>query len=190
LILTLGKGLHFDPTNKISFLFGSGASVASTTYDHGNTGDSNCPTPATQCLIIQLGSPGLAAGSFLDFSQGIVGAPGQVGSSGKTVSINDILNAGASITFKFSDGLIITSAFEPGCCGQLIADSQKPDTTAPAQIDPALFVGTSLPPCNTWSFNSDGFFNTGVCPDPNATGISDGDPSQEGGQRPPPPNPG
>jgi hypothetical protein len=181
LVLTLGKGLHFDPKNPVQFAF-SGGTTPEATYDHGNTGDANCAAPATQCLIIQLGNPGLPAGSFLDFSQGIVGAPGQVDSSGRTVSINDILNAGASITYKFSDGLIITSTFEPGCCGQLVSNSQNPDATAPAQIDPALFVGTGLQPCNTWSFNGDGFFNTGVCPDPNATGISDGDPRQEGGQ--------
>jgi hypothetical protein len=182
--LTLGKGLHFDPTNKVNFLYSS-SFVSSTIYDHANTGDPNCSDPATQCLLIGLlkdgagiGRVGLPENSLLEFTQGIVGAPGQVGSQGKTVTVTDIANAGASITFKFSDGLIITSTFIPDCCGRLIADSQHPDPTVASQIDPNLFVGTGLPPCTP----TDGT----TCPDPVSTGGSDGNPYEEPGNPPPP----
>jgi hypothetical protein len=174
--LTLGKGLHFDPTNQVSFLFGSNSFVTSTTYDHGNTGDVNCPIPGTQCLLIQLS--GLPEGSFLFFKQGIIGAPGQVGSSGKTVTTNDIANAGASITYKFSDGLIITSTLTPvGCC-ELVANSQQPDPTVPAQIDPNVFQSTGFPPCTP--------IEGTTCPDPLMTGLSDGNPFEEPGNALPP----
>jgi hypothetical protein len=177
LILTLGKGLHFDPTNKVSYLYGSDAFVVSSAYDHGNTGDANCPDPATQCLVIQLKNPGVPASQFFDFSQGIVGAPGQVGSSAKTVALSDILSAGANVTYKFSDGLIITSTLaQSGCC-RLTASSQFPSSTVPAQIDPNLFV--SIPGAKPCTVDDSGF-----CPDPTATPVGDGDPNQEGGQLP------
>jgi hypothetical protein len=178
LVVTLDKGLHFDPTNPANF-FGN-TQVTNIFYDHGNTGDANCPTPATQCLVIQLS--GLPQGSDLFFTQGIVGAPGQVGSAGKTVTLNDIANAGADITFKFSDGLIITSTLAPDRFGELVANSQFPSSTVPAQIDPNLFV--SIPghlPCT--AVGAEGGIG-GTCPDPGATPVGDGDPSQEGGQLP------
>jgi hypothetical protein len=173
--LTLGKGLHFDPTNPANF---SGNSfVTSFSYDHGNTGDAECPTPATQCLLVQLS--GLPEAQDLIFSQGIVGAPGLVGSSSKTVTVSDIATAGATITYKFSDGLIITSDLtQSGCC-ELFADSQHPDTTVPAQINPNIvFTGTGAPPCTP----TDGT----ACPDPVKTGGSDGNPFEEPGNPPPP----
>jgi hypothetical protein len=172
LIVTLGEGLHFDPTNKANF-FGN-PQVTNSFYDHGNTGDVNCPTPATQCLVIQLS--GLPQGSDVFFTQGIVGAPGQVGSQGKTVTLNDIVNAGADITFKFSDGLIITSTLAPDLIGKLVANSQNPSSTVSTQIDPNLFV--SIPghlPCT--AIGAEGGFG-GTCPDPGATPVGDGDPSQ------------
>jgi hypothetical protein len=174
LIVTLGKGLHFDPTNKANF-FGD-LQVTNFFYDHGSTGDANCPTPATQCLVIQLS--GLPQNSDLFFTQGIVGAPGQVGSSAKTVMLDDVVNAGANITFKFSDGLIITSALSLQF-GELVANSQNPSSTVPAQIDPTIFVGTGALPC-TPTFNP--LTESVGCPNPNDTGISDGNPSEEGGQ--------
>src|SRR5205807_2353976 len=108
----------------------------------------------TQCLLIGLlkdplvtGHPGLPENYVLEFTQGIVGAPGQVGSQGKTVTTDDIAN-NAKITFKFSDALIITSTLTPDCCGRLTANSQNPDTTVPAQINPnVVFIGTGAPPC-------------------------------------------
>jgi hypothetical protein len=174
LILTLGKGLHFDPTNKVHFTYNSSL-VTSTTYDHGNTGDPNCPDPATQCLVIQLTNPGLPANSFLDFSQGIVGAPGLVGSSGKTVTVADIANAGANITYKFSDGLIITSTLTPDGYGRLSANSQNPSSTVSTQIDPVVF--TSIP--NTLPCTPTFFEDAVACPNPNDTGVSDGNPADE-----------
>jgi hypothetical protein len=167
LVVTLDKGLHFDPTNPANF-FGN-TQVTNFFYDHGNTGDANCPTPATQCLVIQL--PGLPQGSDLFFTQGIVGAPGQVGSSAKTVTLNDLINAGVNITYKFSDGLIITSTLVlDGCC-ELIANSQNPSSTVPAQIDPNVFQSTGLLPCT--------LDDSSFCPDPGATPIGDGDPAGE-----------
>jgi hypothetical protein len=177
LVVTLGKGLHFDPTNPANF-FGN-TQVTNIFYDHGNTGDANCPTPATQCLVIQLS--GLPQGSDLFFTQGIVGAPGQVGSNAKTVTLDDLINAGVNITYKFSDGLIITSTLTLNGCCELIANSQNPSSTVSTQIDPSLFV--SIPghlPCT--AMGADGGIG-GTCPDPGATPVGDGDPSQEGGQQ-------
>jgi hypothetical protein len=175
LVVTLDKGLHFDPTNPANF-FGN-TQVTNFFYDHGNTGDANCPTPATQCLVIQLS--GLPQGSDVFFAQGIVGAPGQVGSSAKTVTLNDLVNAGVDITYKFSDGLIITSTMTLQF-GELVANSQNPSSTVSTQIDPNLFV--SIPghlPCT--AIGAEGGIG-GTCPDPGATPVGDGDPSQEGGQ--------
>jgi hypothetical protein len=178
--VTLGKGLHFDPTNKVHFFFPGSGFVTSATYDHGNTGDPNCPDPATQCLLVQLSNRGLPEGSFLDFSQGIVGAPGQVGSVAKTVTLNDLVSAGVNITYKFDDGLVITSALALNGCCELVANSQNPSSTISTQIDPNVFV--SIPghlPCT--AIGAEGGIG-GTCPDPGATPIGDGDPSQEGGQ--------
>ena len=180
LVLSLGKGLHFDPTNPANF-FGN-SFVRGFAYDHGSTGDANCPIPATQCLLIQLS--GLPEGSDLFFTQGIVGAPGLVGSSGQTVTLTDLMNAGVNITYKFSDGLIITSTLTPfGCC-ELVANSQQPSTTVPSQIDPSIF--TSVPNALPCVPTAD---DTPFCSPPTVTGGSDGDPSTEGGQLTPP-NPG
>lgn len=192
--LTLGKGLHFDPTNPANFSSSAPGNQFVTTffYDHGNTGDPNCPAPATQCLIIQLSNPGLPEGENLFFTQGIVGAPGQVGSSGKTVLATDIETAGISVTYKFSDGLIITSTLTlVGCC-ELIGSSQQPDQTVPAQIDPTLFVSINGPggvplPCTPTTVPT----NAGsppFCVPPSVSGISDGNPSTDG--IPPPSNGG
>ena len=179
LILSLGKGLHFDPTNPANF-FGS-PYVQSFSYDHGNTGDANCPIPATQCLLVQLF--GLPEGQNLFFTQGIVGAPGLVGSSGKTVGISDITNIGATITYLFSDGLIITSALAPDCCGDLVADSQHPSATVPPRIDPNRFVRIAGNlPCTP--------DDSGSCVPPSQTNIGDGDPRSDGIPPPPPPNGG
>ena len=127
-------------------------------------------------------NPGLAFPASIEFLQGIVGAPGLVGSSGKTVSVNNIAAAGATITYKFSDGLIVTSDLTPlGCC-ELVADSQHPSSTVPTQIDPILFTGTpGAPPCTPTEGT--------VCPDPAVTGGSDGNPFEELGN-PLPPSPG
>lgn len=184
--LALAKGLHFDPTNPVNSFTNN--FVSSTSYDHGNTGDPDCPQPATQCLLIGLlkdalgtGQPGLPQNYILEFTQGIVGAPGQVGSSGKTVTIDDIAKTGASITFKFSDGLIITSALKADCCGRLTTDSQHPDTTVPVQIDPNRFVSIAGQlPCTP--------DDSGSCAPPSQTNIGDGDPRSDG--IPPPPNGG
>jgi hypothetical protein len=173
LVVTLDKGLHFDPTNPANF-FGN-PQVTNFLYDHGNTGDANCPTPATQCLVIQLS--GLPQGSDLFFTQGIVGAPGQVGSSAKTVTLNDLVNAGVDITYKFSDGLIITGTLALNGCCELTANSQNPSSTVSTQIDPSLFV--SIPghlPCT--AIGADGGIG-GTCPDPGATPVGDGDPAGE-----------
>jgi hypothetical protein len=107
-----------------------------------------------------------------------------VGSSGKTVSVNIIATAGATITYKFSDGLIITSDLKQvGCC-ELFADSQHPNTSVPAQINPdVVFTGTGAPPCTP--------IEGTTCPDPVVTGGSDGNPYEEPGNgSPPPTNPG
>jgi hypothetical protein len=188
LILTLGKGLHFDPTSKVSFLNGSGQYVVSAAYDHGNTGDSNCPDPASQCLVIQLKS---TAPQSIDFSQGIVGAPGIVGSSGKTVTPSDILNAGASMTYKFSDGLIITADFALSLGQQLTANSQIPSTTVPAKIDPIQFTSADdAPPCTPIPPPTILIAAPAAailsCPDPTATPVGDGNPNDEAQ----PPSPG
>jgi hypothetical protein len=170
---------RFVQTSTPVNFFNNGQFVTNFFYDHGNTGDANCPTPATQCLVVTLTNPGLP-GESLGFTQGIVGAPGLVGSGGKTVSVDKIATAGATITYKFSDGLIITSDLAPfGCC-ELFADSQHPNATVPAQIDRTLFVGTGLPPCTP----TDGT----TCPNPRDTGGSDGNPYEE--LQPPSTNPG
>jgi hypothetical protein len=183
LIVTLGNGLHFDPTNKVQFKVNSGF-VTSAIYDHGNTGDANCPDPATQCLLIQLSNPGLPIGQDLFFTQGIVGAPGQVGSQGKTVTLDNLVSAGVNITYKFSDGLIITSTLTGSSTqGFLSANSQNPSSTVGTQIDPAIFASVvGAPPC-TPTVSFDGTVEIiGACPDPYVTGVSDGNPSEEGGQ--------
>lgn len=172
LVITLDQGLRFDPTNRVSFF--PNLYVTSFSYDQGNTGDPNCPTPATQCLLINLTNPGLPESSFLDFTQGIVKAPGEVNGGKKPATPNDITTAGAQITYKFSDGLIITSTLTGSFF--LTADSQMPDPMVPTQIDPTLFVGTGNLPCTPLPTTPP------TCPDPNTTGVSDGDPSQEGGQ--------
>jgi hypothetical protein len=180
LIVTLGTGLHFDPTNKIQ-LKNNGGLVTSVTYDHGNTGDANCPDPATQCLVMQL-NPGLAASpAFLEFWQGIVGAPGQVGSSGKTLTLDNLAAGGVNITYKFSDGLIITGALTGSSAqGYLTGDSQHPTSTVPTQVDPNLFRSVvGAPPCTpTVSFDGTDEI-IGACPDPYVTGVSDGNPADE-----------
>jgi hypothetical protein len=116
------------------------------------------------------------------------------------VTLIQLASAGAFITSIFSDGLHIKSALTgPNPSGQLTANSQYPIPTGVPQVDlskytsppadPANPSGPALLPCTPVPTNSDLAHGHGEhhppslgCPNPSETGISDGDPSQEGGQ--------
>jgi hypothetical protein len=118
----------------------------------------------------------------------------------RPVTLTQLAAAGAFITSIFSDGLHIKSALTgPNPSGQLTANSQYPIPTGVPQIDlskytsppadPANPSGPALLPCTPVPTNSDLARGHGDhrppslgCPNPSETGISDGDPSQEGGQ--------
>ena len=124
----------------------------------GASGDRDCPIAHTKCLIIDLTNPGLPLGQDLRFSQGIIksgdaddeNAPTAADDRGKQpVCLADLAAAGITITYRFSDGLVITSAMTgdgtagPNCAGDaplLTADSQLPTSTVPTQIDPGVFT--------------------------------------------------
>ena len=86
---------------------------------------------------------------------------------------------GAQVTFIFTDGYATTSALTPSGSGQLVAGSQFPDPRAPSQVtSPNTVPGSGNMPC-TPILNQFGMLN---CLNPINTGISDGNPSEEGGQ--------
>jgi hypothetical protein len=120
----------------------------------------------------------------------------------RPVTLTQLAAAGAFITSIFSDGLHIKSALTgPNASGQLTANSQNPIPTETSQIDlskytsppadPANPSGPPLLPCTPVPINTgaargaeDHYHHPPPlgCPNPSETGISDGDPSQEGGQ--------
>jgi hypothetical protein len=208
LTVTLYPGVKFDPSNKVRFT-SKGRLVRDADYDRGGSRDRDCPIADTKCLIIDL-NPGLPRGQDLKFSQGIVKSGSNddeneakaADDGGKQpVCLADLAAAGITITYRFSDGLVITSAMTGGgttaganCSGDtpLTADSRQPTPTVRTLIDPGIFTSVAgALPCTPTSSGDrvSAAVASGTCPNPTQTGISDGDPSQEGGQ-PPPPNGG
>jgi hypothetical protein len=191
LTLTLYPGVKFDPSNKVHFT-SNGRLVTDAEYDRGGSRDRDCPIAHTKCLIVDLTNPGLPQFQDLRFSQGIIqsgngddeNAPTAADDGGKQpVCLADLAAAGITITYRFSDGLVITSAMTgaggtvgPNCAGDptlLTADSQQPTPTVRTQIDPGVFtsVQNSLP-CTLDVESS-------TCTPPSRTGGQDGDPNQE-----------
>jgi hypothetical protein len=212
LTLTLYPGVKFDPSNKVHFT-SNGQLVTDADYDRGGSSrDRDCPIAHTKCLIIDLTNPGLPQLQDLRFSQGIIksgagddeNAPTAADDSGKQpVCLADLATAGITITYRFSDGLVITSAMTgaggtvgPNCAGDpplLKADSQQPDPTVRTQIDPGIFtqIAGNQPCTPTPTGFGGGVYAAvvgGTCVPPSKTGGQDGDPSQEA--QPPPPNGG
>jgi hypothetical protein len=191
LTVSLYPGVKFDPSNKVHFI-SNGQLVTDADYDRGGSRDRDCPIAHTKCLIIDLTNPGLPQFQDLRFSQGIIksngddDAPDAADNGGKQpVCLADLAAAGITITYRFDDGLVITSAMTgngntvgPNCSGDapiLTADSQQPNPDVRTQIDPGVF--TSVPnslPC-TPTFTEAG----ASCTPPSRTGGQDGDPNQE-----------
>jgi hypothetical protein len=190
LTLTLYPGVKFDPSNKVHFT-SNGQLVTDSDYDRGGSRDRDCPIAHTKCLIIDLTNPGLSLGQDLRFSQGIIksgdggddGAPNAADDGGKQpVCLADLAAAGITITYRFDDGLVISSAMTgngnivgPNCAGDpttLTADSQQPDPTVRTQIDPGVFTQIAgNQPCTLQ--------DSDTCTPPSQTGGQDGDPRQE-----------
>jgi hypothetical protein len=190
LTLTLYPGVKFDPSNKVHFT-SNGQLVTDADYDRGGSRDRDCPIARTKCLIIDLTNPGLPQLQDLRFSQGIIksgdgddeNAPKTADDGGKQpVCLADLAAAGITITYRFSDGLVITSAMTgaggtvgPNCAGDptlLTADSRQPTLTVRTQIDPGVFTQVAgAKPCTPPE--------EGTCTPPSVTGGQDGDPSQE-----------
>jgi hypothetical protein len=188
LTVTLYSGAKFDPSNKVHFT-SNGPLVTDTDYDRGGSRDRDCPIAHTKCLIVDLTNPGLPLGRDLRFSQGIIksgdddeSAPTAADDGGKQpVCLADLAAAGITITYRFSDGLVITSAMTGGgstaganCVGdttQLTADSQQPTPTVRTQIDPGVFTSVAGKlPCTP---------SESGCTPPSVTGGQDGDPRCE-----------
>jgi hypothetical protein len=190
LTLSLYPGVKFDPSNKVHFT-SNGQLVTDSDYDRGGSRDRDCPILHTKCLIIDLTNPGLSLGQDLRFSQGIIKSgdggdddvPNAADDGGKQpVCLADLAAAGITITYRFDDGLVITSAMTgngnivgPNCAGDpttLTADSQQPDPTVRTQIDPGVFTQIAgNQPCTLQ--------DSDTCTPPSQTGGQDGDPSQE-----------
>jgi hypothetical protein len=118
----------------------------------------------------------------------------------RPITLTQLAATGAFITSIFSDGLHIKSALAgPNPSGQLTANSQFPIPTGAPQMDLSKYTsppadsanpsGPALLPCTPLPTNSgiarehrDHHPPSLSCPNPSETGISDGDPSQEGGQ--------
>jgi hypothetical protein len=192
LTLTLYPGVKFDSSNKVHFT-SNGQLVTDADYDRGGRRDRDCPIAHTKCLIIDLTNPGLALGQDLRFSQGIIksqgkdddeNAPQAADDGGKQpVCLADLAAAGITITYRFDDGLVITSAMTgngntvgANCVGDtplLTADSQQPDPTVRSQIDPGVFTQVAgAKPCTPTT-------EEGTCRPPSQTGGQDGDPACE-----------
>jgi hypothetical protein len=189
LTVTLYPGVKFDPGNKVNFT-SNGQLVRDVAYDHGGKRDRDCPIAHTRCLIIDLTNPGLPLGSDLRFSQGIIKSQGgdddgseEEDAGGKQpICLADLAAAGLTITYRFSDGLVITSEMTgpgssagPNCVGDapiLTADSQQPTPNVRTQIDPGVFTQVAgSKPCTPPPYGS--------CTPPSSTGGQDGDPRLE-----------
>jgi hypothetical protein len=181
LTMTIGPSLDFEKKNRIDF-YNDGSYVTKYSYDTGKAGDSDCPILGTECVIIKLS--GLPAGQTLEFTQGIV-----LEGTKTEANLCQLAAGPTTITYNFSDGLIITSQ---GDCstGTLTAGSQSPANNvniAPTTtIDPVVFATSNpyngaAPPCSTETQTSTTPLSN-TCPDPTQVGGADGDPTTEGGQ--------
>jgi len=193
-VLTLPTGLNFDPYNRFRITSQSQTrKVQDADYhpDHDNTGSglyllppsllNACSLERVQCLIVEFNVPGLAAGTAIEFTQGITnhGSPATLDELACGVNPPAGTCNGAQVTFIFADGYATTSALTPNGSGQLVAGSQTPNPRVPSQIvSPSTAPGSGKLPCTPF-FNAD-FVLT--CLSPVDTGISDGNASEEGGQ--------
>src|SRR5204863_541859 len=126
------------------------AFVTKALYDNAKDGDADCPFPkGGSCLIVKLTNPGLPSGQHLIFPQGFI-----VDSTKAQATLCDLVNNNTTITYYFSDGLVITSPLgnpNASCSptdGQT-ANSQNPTSTVPTTSDPVLyasFIAASTPP--------------------------------------------
>lgn len=181
-ILMLPQALTFDPNNKFRIISQSRRNLLQDVdlpHPDSDVPFSPCATETALCLEVEFNrqtGQGFGAQEPKDlntpfaFSQGILN-----GNHGALLS--DL--CGAKVTYIFSEGYITTSAIGPAPCSgtSLAADSQNPDPTTPPQISTQIgnnFVGASNQGCTVDS--------TGKCSDPTMTGVSDANPSQEGGQ--------
>jgi hypothetical protein len=174
LVVAVGSAYQFN--NKFTFT-ANGSLVKGFTDQTGHTGHSACPTLNTNCLLFTVS--GLPGGQDLIFSAGVQTTGGQ------PVALADLQAAGLTITYQFSDGLIITSAVGPVPIASspltFFASSQQP--SPPPTIDTALFTpfyasnqlhSSKQPPCKSDS--------NGKCPPTDLP--KDADPATEGGQPP------
>jgi cytoskeletal protein CcmA (bactofilin family) len=151
--------------------------TSSSKHNREKTADTPCTAPTAECLIIKFESPGLGPHDSISFSSSVL-------SGDAPITNNDLCKA--KITYIFSDGYATTSNLGPcpAVSLPLIASSWRPDpTVSPRFVKPrALLTVADAPlhpplhplPCTTDS--------NGHCLDPTQTGLSDADPSKEGGQ--------
>jgi len=180
ILIELPKQLQLDPQNPYQSSFQCGqvqcgqdlGFVKDTATFQGDNGNlRGICAPAEDCFLVDL-NPGFMDPDFVEFSIGIR-------SHGAPITI-DQLTAGAKITYVFDDGYQTTSALK--LCdfsSQVVcASPQTPDLTVASQIvNPDTFQGSGrTPPCTPLPGSG------GVCPDVAQTGVSDADPTHEGGQ--------
>jgi hypothetical protein len=193
-VLRLPAGLKFDTHNPFRITPQSQIkSVEDADYhpDADNMGDGPyllppplykaCTHASARCLIVEFNLPGLGAGASIEFTQGITnhGSPATLDELACGVNPPSGTCNGAQVTFIFTDGYATTSALTPSGFGPLVAGSQFPDPREPAQVtSPNTVPGSGNMPC-TPILNQFGILN---CLNPISTGISDGNPSEEGGQ--------
>jgi hypothetical protein len=197
LVIMLPSGLKFDSKNQFKILFQSRSNlIQDVDYVPDNDNNPNnssakyiigpaysaCKAAGAQCLIVEFNAPGLGPNDSLRFSQGILNGrvPAtlqQLAGANVTFALNLPSSAGATTTSQF----IMTSELEFNGTVDT-ASTQKASTTVPPVItNPGSFAGSGNTPCTPF-YNAD-FVLT--CLNPVNTGISDGDPKQEGGQPPP-----
>jgi hypothetical protein len=201
LIVKLGRAVHFDPSNRVQFLI-NGSFVKDFDYQCPSGGGEEDSDAFAQCLVIDL--KGLPESADLKFKQGIIRTSGgedqqgdnqgNFGNGKLPVTLKQLAAAGVRITFKFSDGLSITSALG-GSDPILTANSQNPITTGGTRphIDPAVYTpppgvvgGACTPVAGVTGGSGPAAGVTGGsgsnCPSPALTGGADGNPAEEGGQ--------
>jgi hypothetical protein len=134
---------------------------------------SPCAPTNVQCVEVEFNRNagqgfGALATDHIQFSLSIL-----IG--GSPITLDEL--CGAKVVYIFKSGVIITSTLGP-CSGSgatvLTANSQNPDATTPNQVvaPNALVTATNLPSCTPDP-------TTGLCHDPQMTGVSDGNPSEQ-----------
>jgi hypothetical protein len=188
LTVTLSPGVTFDPVNPVKFTKNTAYPkyFSSFSYNQGNASNPNCSSANTQCLAITLKGLPASAGSLI-FTNGILlsAPPPPPGSN----LLDQMVARGVYMTYKFSDGSIISGKLTGSAASGVMTDSQQLSTSAiPASIDPPTFNAFMKTVTNPPAACSKGVDPNVVPPDQRLSNgcppptLRDGDPRLEAGQ--------